>query len=43
MCADGGFTKVLNLKPDAYSAEMMEITKKELFAERDLVKSMLPN
>jgi len=43
VCADGQYTKVYDVPIDPFSAEMMEATKKELFQERDLVKSMLPN
>jgi len=42
-CDNGKATKVLGLKQDKFSTEMMEATKKELFSERDMVKALLPN
>lgn len=43
ICEDGKFTKVLGLRVDKFSQEKMDLTKKELFSERDMVKGLLPN
>lgn len=43
VCESGSYTKVYDVPIDAFSAEMMEATRKELFQERDLVKHLLPN
>lgn len=42
VCENGSYTKVYDVPIDAFSAEMMEKTRQELFQERDLVRAMLP-
>jgi len=43
ICESGSYTRVYDVPINAFSAEKMEATRQELFQERDLVKSMLPN
>lgn len=40
---NGKYTIVQGLKVDEFSAQKMELTKKELFEERDMVKDLLPH
>lgn len=43
VCANGSYTKVYDVPIDEFSAARMEVTRKELFEERDMVKALLPN
>lgn len=43
VCESGTYTKVYDVPIDSFSAEMMEKTRQELFAERDMVKDFLRN
>jgi malate dehydrogenase len=43
-CGDGSYKRVLDLPPpDEFSAAMMDVTRKELLAERDAVRQLLPS
>jgi len=42
VCYPGSFKRVGGLEIDPYSAEMMDITRKELLEEKDAIKSQLP-
>ncbi len=41
VCENGKFTVVENVPIDKFSAERMEITRKELISERDAVAALL--